>query len=443
MYVRDLAVALQERGHVPIIYSPELGDLARELHALTIPVVDDLNSIGAPPDIIHGHHHMETMTALLQFPGVPAVYFCHDWFSGLDSPPAFPRVLRYVAVDQTCFEKLIFEHAVPEERVRLLFSFIDDARFKPRAPLPAQPKHALLYCNYTTDDANLAAVREACATTGLELDVVGLGMGNASREPEKLLRDYDIVFAKSRAAAEALAVGTAVIIYCMRSAGPIVTASELEQLLPSNFGVRAMKSYTSAQSLTQHLCREIARYDARDAREASARVRHLLGREKSIDKILMLYEEVITEYRNLGTPDAVEEARAAARYIRWLSTRIRDQFNILIESPLVIADESSETALDNSGEVNSEALQERVSDQADVASSEVPEEELSDNPDAVSLQIPRETFSGNPVLTRPKRPWESIWSNPVVVSLKRRFVKIPIVGKWAHSFALRLIGPSP
>jgi hypothetical protein len=244
---------------------------------------------------------------------------------------------------------------VPEDRVRLLFNFIDDARFKPRAPLPAQPKRALLYCNYTQENANLAAVREACATAGLELDVVGLSMGNASREPEKLLGNYDIVLAKSRAAAEAVAVGAAVIVYCMRSVGPMVTANELEQLLPSNFGIRAMKSYTSAQSLTQHLCREIARYDARDATEASIKVRDLLGREKSIDKILMLYEDAITEHRSVGTSDAALEARAAAAYIRWLSTRVRDQFNILIESPLVSPDEPLETALDNPAECNSEA----------------------------------------------------------------------------------------
>ncbi len=409
VYVRDLAVALRERGHVPIIYSPELGELAQEFHRLTIPVVDNLDSIGAPPDIIHGHHHMETMTALLHFPNVPAIYFCHDWFSPLDSPPSFPRILRYAAVDQSCLEKLVFGHAVPEERVQLLFNFIDEAKFKLRTPLPAQPKRALLYCNYTDEDANLAAVREACATAGLELDVVGGRMGNSSKEPEKLLRNYDIVFAKSRAAAEALAVGTAVIVYCMRSVGPMVTANQLEHLLPLNFGIRAMKNHTSAQGLTEHLCREIARYDPRDATEVSAKVRNLLGRKKCIDEILRLYEEVIAEQRNRGRCDPAVEARAAAAYILWLSSRVRENFNVRIGSPLVTSAEPLEAVLDTL--------------------------------EVAQLGPPEETVLNNPAVMLHKRPFERVWSNPTVVRLKRRFVRIPMVGKPVHSFALRLIGP--
>ena len=73
VYVRNLALELQKRGHVPIIYSPILGELAQKLRLKTIPVVDNLNAIGVFPDLIHGHHQMETMAALLHFPGVPAI----------------------------------------------------------------------------------------------------------------------------------------------------------------------------------------------------------------------------------------------------------------------------------------------------------------------------------------------------------------------------------
>ncbi len=330
VYVRDLALELQRRGHTPILYSPQLGELARELRRMTIPVVDDLNHIASPPDIIHGHHHFETMTALLHFPGVPAIYFCHDWYNWLDSPPPFPRLKRYVAVDQTCYEKLVFEHAVPEERVQLLLNFVDLERFKPRAtPLPAQPRRALLYSSYTTDDEYLAAVREACARTGLQLDVMGLGVGSATTEPEKLLGQYDIVFAKARSALEALAVGTAVIIYCMKSVGPLVTAAEIERLLPLNFGVRAMRHLSAPEMLTQELVKEIGRYDARDAAEVSNRVRALSHIERAVDEIVSLYEEVLTEHNSAGASDAVAEGRAAAAYIRWLSSQFKKQLSVL------------------------------------------------------------------------------------------------------------------
>ena len=77
LYLKDVALGLQKRGHMPFIYSPTLGEVAKELRAAVIPVVDDLKKLSVVPDVIHGQHHMEAMTALLHFSGVPAVYFCH------------------------------------------------------------------------------------------------------------------------------------------------------------------------------------------------------------------------------------------------------------------------------------------------------------------------------------------------------------------------------
>src|SRR6185436_15724270 len=97
-------------GHLPIVYSPQLGPVAAEIRASTIPVVDDLARVGSPPDIIHGHHGLETLAALLAFPGVPGVSVCHSWLGWRDAPVRFPRLLRYIAVDHTCRDRLVFEH---------------------------------------------------------------------------------------------------------------------------------------------------------------------------------------------------------------------------------------------------------------------------------------------------------------------------------------------
>ena len=102
LYVRDLAIALAERGHTPIVYTPQPGEIAQEIRARTIAVTDDLLTIAGPPDIIHGHHGLETLAALLAFPGVPAIAVCHSWIGWSDAPVPFPRVLRYLAVDHTC-----------------------------------------------------------------------------------------------------------------------------------------------------------------------------------------------------------------------------------------------------------------------------------------------------------------------------------------------------
>ena len=80
-YERDLASWLLAHGHSPIVYGTELGDMARELVRRTIPVTDDLRSVTAPIDVIHGDSPLETMTALLHFPETPALFVCHGWGS--------------------------------------------------------------------------------------------------------------------------------------------------------------------------------------------------------------------------------------------------------------------------------------------------------------------------------------------------------------------------
>jgi hypothetical protein len=79
LYVLELAKSLAKLGHKPVAYSTDLGTVAHQLRAEGIPVTDDLNTIGTAPDIIHGHHHLETLSALLHFNTVPAIHYCHGW----------------------------------------------------------------------------------------------------------------------------------------------------------------------------------------------------------------------------------------------------------------------------------------------------------------------------------------------------------------------------
>jgi hypothetical protein len=320
-----------ERGHAPILYSPALGELAEEIRLATIPVVDDLEVVAKRPDVIHGHHHLETMTALLRFPGVPAIWVCHDWYRQSDAPPKFPRIRRYVAIDETCRDRLVLEHGIPERQVRLMLNFVDMKRFVPRAPLPKRPRRALVFSNYARDNALLGAVRDACRRAGLEVDVMSEGTGSGSASPERILPQYDLVFAKGRSAVEALAVGTPVILYCMRHAGPMVRSEDIERLMPLNFGIRAMTPPLAPQALGAALEREIARYDAADAAEASRRVRLAADRQSAIDQLVALYEEVIAEQAEEGSdPDA--DGRAAATYLRTLAMNWQAQRDAIARS---------------------------------------------------------------------------------------------------------------
>ena len=322
VYVRDLAFALLKRGHMPIAYSTKLGDIAQEIRAATIPVIDNLDALATPPDVIHGHHHLDTMTALLRFPEVPAVYFCHGWLPWEETPPRFPRILRYVAVDHSCRDRLLLEHGIPEDRIRVLLNFVDLERFKPRGPLPARPKRALVFSNYATEDTQIPAVRDACARHGITTEVVGFGAGKVCARPEDILGRYDLVFAKGRAALECLAVGVAVILCDKKGVGPMVTSGEFERLRPLNFGLRTLREPLRAESIE----RQIARYDADDAAKVSRLVRANGGADAVVDQIVSLYEEIIAENaRSSGKLNLDEEACCSAAYLRWLAPTVKDQ----------------------------------------------------------------------------------------------------------------------
>lgn len=313
LYVRDIATELLKRGHSPIAYSPSLGEVAREMEA-NIPVVDDLNKLATAPDLIHGQQHMELMTALLHFPRVPAIQFIHNSRSWYEKPVKFPRIVRYVAVDHACRDVLL-EEGIPEARIRVLLNFVDLARFRSRPnPLPAVPQRALVFSNYASEDTHLPAVRKACARANIKLDVVGAQANRASAQPEKILGDYDLVFAKARCALEAMAVGAAVVLCDYEGSGPMVTTANFAGLRPLNFGRRTLNQPLDPAVVFE----EIKRYDAREAFRVSQTVRANAGHEPVVDELISLYQEVKREFELGSRVEKLDEDRAAAAYLRQL-----------------------------------------------------------------------------------------------------------------------------
>lgn len=328
LYVCELATSLLRLGHTPVVYSPQLGPIARALRASTVPVVDNLDALSSPPDLIHGQHHVETMAALLRFPDTPAIFFCHGWLPFEETPPKHPRIVRYVAVDDTCRDRLICESAVPEELVSVILNSVDLEHFQPRPPLPAKPSRALVFSNGASESTYLGAVREACRRTEMTLDVIGAASGNTSDRPQDVLGKYDIVFAKARCALEALAVGNAVVLCDHVGAGPMVTKNDMDRLRRLNFGVRALQKEVSVEVLA----REIGRYDASDAAEVSRSIRASAGRDSAIDHIVELYENVVRDFEENNTRDREAEARAEAAYLQQLSKHYETERDSILNS---------------------------------------------------------------------------------------------------------------
>lgn len=320
LYVLDVARRLNQLGHEPVAYSPHLGEVAEVLARAGVRVVRNLLDLPFRPDIIHGHHHIETMTALASLPAVPAIYFCHGSEPWQEMPPVFPRILRYVAVDEVCRERIVREARIPFERIQLLLNFVDTDVFLPRQPLPSRPLRALVFSNNASEENYAAAVRAACHQCGVTVETRGLASGNPANEPQELLQHYDIVFAKARAAIEALAVGCAVVLLDAAGLGPMVTTANFTRLRPNNFGFRTLVD----EPTVENIVRAIQTYDAADAARVRDLVRSEANLSDAVTKMIRMYGEVIAENGERAS-DSVAELQAMGAYLQTLTAIIKTE----------------------------------------------------------------------------------------------------------------------
>jgi hypothetical protein len=309
LYVRDVALALLRRGYNPIAYSSILGEVAEELRRATVPVIDNLSALTVAPDLIHGQHHLDAMTAMLRFPRTPALYFCHGWLPWEELPPLFPSIIRYIAVDDLCSERLLTTAGVLPEKVKTLYNFVDLTRFKSRPALPEKPQAALSFSNYATESNFIGMIRAACRRFGIDrIDVVGLSSGHSVSNPEEVLQEYDVVFAKARCALEAMAVGCAVIVADFPGLGGMVTTENLKELRRLNFGVRTMQSAPISE---ENIYAQLGHYNASDAKKVSEWIRYDADIEKAIDKLENYYHEALSEAKP-GMDDTIKTWNSAA-----------------------------------------------------------------------------------------------------------------------------------
>ncbi len=321
MYVRDVAVALQRRGHRPVAFSLVLGETAEELRRATVPVIDDLARLGSPPDVIHGHHHLETLIAALTFPGTPIVHFCHGWLPWEELPLRHPSVARYIAVDEVCLDRLVAEEGISPDRVEVLHNFVDFERFPPRPPLPSTPRRALVFSNSAGADGYTRSIAAACAAAGITLDVVGQASGNSTDAPGALLQHYDLVFAKARSALEALTVGCAVILADAAGGGPLVTPANFDRLRSRNFGIRELQNPHEPS----WYAREIGAYAADAAASVSARARAVAGLEPAVDRLLEIYAAVMA-----GDHQTAGASQAAGKHLARIAPPLKHAYHLSV-----------------------------------------------------------------------------------------------------------------
>ena len=137
-----------------------------------------------------------------------------------------------------------------------------------------------------------------------------------TQQPEALLAHYDVVFAKARAALEAMACGTAVIVCDAAGLAEMVTTDRMHALRRLNFGIRTLQRPVTVDAIAH----ELTRYDRDDAAKVAAFIRHDAGIDPVVDRLLQIYTESIA---NFPVPALRAMSRAASGYLRWLAPHVK------------------------------------------------------------------------------------------------------------------------
>lgn len=294
VYVRDLAIALHQRGIQVEVYSPELGAVAGEIRDAGIHVAGSITELQGVPDIIHAHHTQPALDVLTAFPDTPAIYVLHARNCAVDIPPKHTRILRYLASDYNTLEQLLTEENIPERHTEVFLNWVDTDRFRLRKRWADKPAKALVFSNYATKDNYFLHIQEACRIAGLPLDCKGRGVGDPVGKPENILGDYDIVFGKAKAAIEALATGAMVIPCDFRGLGEAVDSHNFAHIRKYNFGMKILNRPIEARLLVE----EIRKYNPVEIKKAAVRIRKEASLSSYVDHILLCYQRTIQHYHD-------------------------------------------------------------------------------------------------------------------------------------------------
>ncbi|MCB1498070.1 MAG: glycosyltransferase [Bauldia sp.] len=312
LFVRDLARALQERGHFVFGYGSDPRQQRRLLDIDPIPVVADLGKLSVRPDILHARHHLDAMSALVARPDLPAVFQC-DASARLGPLPRHPRIFRYVA-STPGLAAWLEEAGIPRDRVALVPPGIDLRRFARARDIPDRPTRAAFYGDRCHPDSPMvAAAAAAMAGFGIALDLVGRDFGRIFDEPEQRLHDYDIVFASGRNAVEALACGCCVVIADATTCGEMVTTGTFEHVRAAGYAPVATEPPDTESVRTRVEC-----YSSTDARRVAEEVRRCSDFRDFAARIEAIYREAMEAHENQQA-DWAEEQMAMSDYLRDIS----------------------------------------------------------------------------------------------------------------------------
>ncbi len=308
--VFDYARLLKSRGHEVVAFSRQQGEVAERLRAEGVCVIESPDDSPWKPEVIHGHHEWETSLAALAFPDVPVISFCRGTAPWQERPCQAPNVIRWVAVDEVCAKFLIEDYGIPQDQVEVILNGVDLERFTQRASLPDKLAKVLVFSNYAKEDNFLVQIREACDLEGVECRAVGSGVGEVVSDPTMVLAESDLVFAKGKAALEAVVSGCGLVVCDAEGLGPMVTAENFSEMRGLSFAYGAMTDEITVENVRARL----QSWDSGHCTGGSELARETASLEAAVDQLESLYGSVMKEWQEFSSPDSSEAAVWAAKF---------------------------------------------------------------------------------------------------------------------------------
>ena len=326
LVVLELGKELRKRGHFPIAYSTILGQVAEELNHFCIPVIDDLNQLSAIPDVIHGQHHLDAMSAMLHFSNSPAIFVCHGWLPWEERPPRFSNIKKYIAVSELTRERILVNSGANEKDIVVIENFVDTEKFQQKPFISDTPKKALIFSNAITKNSfYVSLVLEACKRSKIEhLSILGLGVGNSTANPEKFLFQNDIIFAVGRSAIEAMATGCAVIVADPNGLAGMVNSENFDLLRAKNF---ALASLDGKKLNIDDIVSEISKYNSTEVKKVSDLIRSKSDLKNAADRYIEVYRQAISDWEStIVNYNKITDCRfeEASNYLRSLSIQLKE-----------------------------------------------------------------------------------------------------------------------
>lgn len=346
-YLRDVARYMLGRGHRVICYSKQLGPVAEEIRKFGGIVVQDLHRLGINPDIIHGHHHIDTTCAMMMFPGVPVVHFTHGalpWEEG--PPPPSPRIMKYVCISKITADALLSKQLESKDKIIIIPNFVCSEIFQRRRSMQASKEseslRVLIFGNYRPRDRD--RIHAVCNQAGACLDEIGAWTETGNKpDPWNFLPDYDVVFAYGRSAMEALSCGCDVILCHETGTGELVTDLNFEKYYDRNFGFTTVLG-SKGESYIKSMLSNANESRLRGESCLAEGYRMSLDSSRHLERIEEVYKEAIMDWEITGNKQAIFEEEQGL-YATYLARLQRERFDKGAQDKLIAIERDETQAL--------------------------------------------------------------------------------------------------